>query len=159
MPMGKLTNADRLKKDGTCTFCGTTQPLRNVKCEKCAKRLPLPRPRFSDEVGPASAFAWAATLTLVILVLPSVAFVLFSPAGSLLWIFAPGYLLIGLSVMIFGAPDESDLSTALDTPDYTGAGKHFNSHADSVLTSMFIAIPFMAVRRAWVRFLVALSDD
>ncbi len=157
--MGELTNADRLKEDGTCTFCGMVQPLLNVNCEKCGKRLPLPRPRFSDELGPVSSFLLAVGLTLFFVVAPPVLIWTLSPEDSLLWIFSPIYLAVALVLLLLGGPDDEELGTALSTPDYTDSGKAFNSHADSVMTMMLFAIPFNATRAAWASFFRAISDD
>lgn len=156
--MGKLTNADRLKEDGTCSFCGEVQPLINVNCEKCGKRLPLPRPRFSDELGPIASFLYAVFLTFIVYGMLPILIIL-SGDEALLWIALPSFIILALAATFSDAPGYDDLGTALDTPDYTAAGSNFNSHSDSVMTAMLLVIPFHAARRAWARFFMAISDD
>lgn len=156
--MGRLVNHNELDRDAECTFCGIVQPLRNMRCEQCGKRLPLPRPRFSDEMSTPHAFVRAVATTALMFGLPPLAVYFYPLSSKIHWVSLG--ILFGFSFLIdlvMDSTDNSHLSDALDTPDHSDAMKSFNSHASTVLSLRLISLPVRWVRRSWQQFFFALS--
>lgn len=156
--VGKLVNREVMKTDVVCDFCHTEQPLANINCEKCEKRLPIPRPRFSDEITTVPAFFLAIGSTFLFLGFPTVAVYFLVGLSPIHWGFYGLYMLLGLLIEVFSDPtNEDDLQTAVDTPDFSNSMKGYNSHVDAWISARILSLPWRMTFYSWNRFFFALS--